>query len=155
MPGVLSYLTCDIYYFQSMYDSIAQVVFATFYVLFTLPGFLFSCFMQLLQNIVRSTELRFPSDIKDLSSDCIDLCQKLLRRNPGIPLFFLDIGKVKEQKGSQIIIKFKIPCFLGMNSFFFFPSCNCMKSYLSYGTDSSFHQKVTLNVYDACYMPIK
>lgn len=38
--------------------------------------------IQLLQNIMRSTELYFPSDITDLSSDCIDLCRKLLRRNP-------------------------------------------------------------------------
>ncbi|XP_050244322.1 serine/threonine-protein kinase ATG1c isoform X2 [Quercus robur] len=38
--------------------------------------------IQLLQNIMRSTELHFPLDITDLSSDCKDLCQKLLRRNP-------------------------------------------------------------------------
>ncbi|XP_022145610.1 serine/threonine-protein kinase ATG1c-like isoform X3 [Momordica charantia] len=38
--------------------------------------------IQLLQNIVKSTELHFPSDISDLSSDCKDLCRKLLRRNP-------------------------------------------------------------------------
>lgn len=38
--------------------------------------------IQLLQNIVKSTELQFPSDKKDLSSDCVDLCRKLLRRNP-------------------------------------------------------------------------
>ncbi|XP_057971041.1 serine/threonine-protein kinase ATG1c-like [Malania oleifera] len=38
--------------------------------------------IQLLQNIVKSTELHFPPDSKDLSSDCKDLCQKLLRRNP-------------------------------------------------------------------------
>ncbi|KAA8518953.1 hypothetical protein F0562_016273 [Nyssa sinensis] len=38
--------------------------------------------IQLLQNIIKSTELHFPPDKKDLSSDCIDLCQKLLRRNP-------------------------------------------------------------------------
>ncbi|KAL5709451.1 non-specific serine/threonine protein kinase [Ranunculus cassubicifolius] len=38
--------------------------------------------IQLLQNIIRSNELRFPPDIRDLSSDCIDLCRKLLRRNP-------------------------------------------------------------------------
>ncbi|XP_019053298.1 PREDICTED: serine/threonine-protein kinase ATG1c isoform X2 [Nelumbo nucifera] len=38
--------------------------------------------IQLLQNIVKSNELRFPPDNNDLSSDCIDLCQKLLRRNP-------------------------------------------------------------------------
>lgn len=33
---------------------------------------------------MRSTELHFPLDITDLSLDCKDLCQKLLRRNPGI-----------------------------------------------------------------------
>ncbi|KAI3851811.1 hypothetical protein MKX03_034166 [Papaver bracteatum] len=38
--------------------------------------------IQLLQNILKSNELCFPQDSKDLSSDCIDLCQKLLRRNP-------------------------------------------------------------------------
>nr|XP_023874179.1 serine/threonine-protein kinase ATG1c isoform X2 [Quercus suber]POE83800.1 serine/threonine-protein kinase atg1c [Quercus suber] len=38
--------------------------------------------IQLLQNIMRSTELHIPLDITDLSSDCKDLCQKLLRRNP-------------------------------------------------------------------------
>ncbi|KAL8102311.1 serine/threonine-protein kinase ATG1c-like isoform X2 [Apium graveolens] len=38
--------------------------------------------IQLLQNIVRSTELRFPSNVTDLSSECVDLCRKLLRRNP-------------------------------------------------------------------------
>jgi len=38
--------------------------------------------MQLLQNIMKSTHLHFPPHRKDLSSDCIDLCQKLLRPNP-------------------------------------------------------------------------
>ncbi|KAK2657765.1 hypothetical protein Ddye_010817 [Dipteronia dyeriana] len=38
--------------------------------------------IQLLQNIMRSTELHFPLGAKVLSSDCKDLCQKLLRRNP-------------------------------------------------------------------------
>ncbi|THG13916.1 hypothetical protein TEA_016071 [Camellia sinensis var. sinensis] len=38
--------------------------------------------IQLLQNIMKSTELQFPPNKKDLSSDCLDLCQKLLRRNP-------------------------------------------------------------------------
>ncbi|XP_020539993.1 serine/threonine-protein kinase ATG1c isoform X1 [Jatropha curcas] len=37
--------------------------------------------IQLLQNIVKSTELQFPSD-NALSAECKDLCQKLLRRNP-------------------------------------------------------------------------
>ncbi|XP_020241298.1 serine/threonine-protein kinase ATG1c-like isoform X2 [Asparagus officinalis] len=37
--------------------------------------------IQLLQNIIKSNELRFPPD-NNLSFDCIDLCQKLLRRNP-------------------------------------------------------------------------
>ncbi|XP_077238887.1 serine/threonine-protein kinase ATG1c-like [Tasmannia lanceolata] len=37
---------------------------------------------QLLQNIMKSNELSFPPDKKDLSFDCLDLCQKLLRRNP-------------------------------------------------------------------------
>ncbi|KAI3694476.1 hypothetical protein L1987_77441 [Smallanthus sonchifolius] len=38
--------------------------------------------IQLLQNIMKSTELQFPSDVKDLSPECIDLCRKLLRQNP-------------------------------------------------------------------------
>ncbi|GFY83679.1 protein kinase superfamily protein [Actinidia rufa] len=38
--------------------------------------------IQLLQNIVKSTELQFPPDKKNLNLDCIDLCRKLLRRNP-------------------------------------------------------------------------
>ncbi|KAI9116031.1 hypothetical protein K1719_012961 [Acacia pycnantha] len=38
--------------------------------------------MQLLQNIIKSTELQFPSDNQILSSECKDLCRKLLRRNP-------------------------------------------------------------------------
>jgi serine/threonine-protein kinase ULK/ATG1 len=38
--------------------------------------------IQLLQNIVKSTDLQFPPDKRNLSSDCIDLCRKLLRRNP-------------------------------------------------------------------------
>ncbi|KAK4799655.1 hypothetical protein SAY86_025020 [Trapa natans] len=38
--------------------------------------------IQLLQNILKSNELQFPPDSKDLSLDCKDLCQKLLRRYP-------------------------------------------------------------------------
>uniref|UniRef100_A0A1D1ZEE2 Serine/threonine-protein kinase ATG1 n=1 Tax=Anthurium amnicola TaxID=1678845 RepID=A0A1D1ZEE2_9ARAE len=38
--------------------------------------------IELLQNIMKSNELHFPADSNDLSCDCIDLCQKLLRRNP-------------------------------------------------------------------------
>ncbi|KAF2603632.1 hypothetical protein F2Q70_00026877 [Brassica cretica] len=38
--------------------------------------------VQLFQNIMRSTELQFPVDCRDLTTDCKDLCQKLLRRNP-------------------------------------------------------------------------
>ncbi|KAK2379061.1 Protein kinase superfamily protein [Trifolium repens] len=38
--------------------------------------------IQLLQNIMKSTELQFPSNNQSLSSECKDLCQKLLRRNP-------------------------------------------------------------------------
>ncbi|KAD5317463.1 hypothetical protein E3N88_17409 [Mikania micrantha] len=38
--------------------------------------------LQLLQNIMKSTELQFPSDVKDVSPECIDLCRKLLRQNP-------------------------------------------------------------------------
>ncbi|KAJ8570726.1 hypothetical protein K7X08_037698 [Anisodus acutangulus] len=38
--------------------------------------------IQLLQNIVKSTKLQFPLDAKNLSPHCIDLCRKLLFRNP-------------------------------------------------------------------------
>ncbi|XP_030521373.1 serine/threonine-protein kinase ATG1c-like isoform X2 [Rhodamnia argentea] len=38
--------------------------------------------LQLLQNIMKPTELQFPPESMDLSFDCKDLCQKLLRRNP-------------------------------------------------------------------------
>ncbi|KAK4798383.1 hypothetical protein SAY86_030709 [Trapa natans] len=38
--------------------------------------------IQLLQNIIKSNELHFPPESRDLSLDCKDLCQKLLRRNP-------------------------------------------------------------------------
>ncbi|KAL2229499.1 UNVERIFIED_CONTAM: Serine/threonine-protein kinase ATG1c [Sesamum indicum] len=37
---------------------------------------------QLLQNIMKSVELQFPPEAKDLSPHCLDLCRKLLRRNP-------------------------------------------------------------------------
>lgn len=39
--------------------------------------------LQLLQNIIKSTELQFPPEAKDLNPHCLDLCRKLLRRNPG------------------------------------------------------------------------
>ncbi|KAG8374350.1 hypothetical protein BUALT_Bualt11G0122700 [Buddleja alternifolia] len=38
--------------------------------------------IQLLQNIIKSTELQFPPEAKDLNPHCVDLCRKLLRRNP-------------------------------------------------------------------------
>ncbi|KAK4432339.1 Serine/threonine-protein kinase ATG1c [Sesamum alatum] len=38
--------------------------------------------IQLLQNIMKSVELQFPPEAKDLSPHCLDLCRKLLRRNP-------------------------------------------------------------------------
>ncbi|GMI69749.1 autophagy-related protein 1c [Hibiscus trionum] len=38
--------------------------------------------IQLLQNILKSTELHFPAVNDYLTADCKDLCQKLLRRNP-------------------------------------------------------------------------
>ena len=36
---------------------------------------------------MKSTELHFPLGAKVLSADCKDLCQKLLRRNPGMQYF--------------------------------------------------------------------
>ncbi|KAL6508009.1 hypothetical protein OROGR_024204 [Orobanche gracilis] len=38
--------------------------------------------IELLQNIIKSTELQFPSKAMDLDPHCMDLCRKLLRRNP-------------------------------------------------------------------------
>uniref|UniRef100_A0A7N0RH35 Protein kinase domain-containing protein n=2 Tax=Kalanchoe fedtschenkoi TaxID=63787 RepID=A0A7N0RH35_KALFE len=38
--------------------------------------------VQLLQNIIKSTDLYFPPNNNGLTSDCKDLCRKLLRRNP-------------------------------------------------------------------------
>ncbi|KAG5528276.1 hypothetical protein RHGRI_029074 [Rhododendron griersonianum] len=38
--------------------------------------------MQLLKNIMKSTELHFPPHTKNLSSDCIHLCRKLICANP-------------------------------------------------------------------------
>ncbi|XP_042045874.1 serine/threonine-protein kinase ATG1c-like isoform X1 [Salvia splendens] len=38
--------------------------------------------IQLLQNIIKATDLKFPPEAKDLSLHCMDLCRKLLRRNP-------------------------------------------------------------------------
>ncbi|XP_042000684.1 serine/threonine-protein kinase ATG1c-like isoform X1 [Salvia splendens] len=38
--------------------------------------------IQLLQNIIKSNDLPFPPEAKDLNPYCIDLCTKLLRRNP-------------------------------------------------------------------------
>ncbi|KAB5527267.1 hypothetical protein DKX38_021114 [Salix brachista] len=39
---------------------------------------------QLFQNILTSTELRFPQGaLEELHPDCVDLCRGLLRRNPG------------------------------------------------------------------------
>ncbi|KAL3640670.1 hypothetical protein CASFOL_015638 [Castilleja foliolosa] len=38
--------------------------------------------IELLQNIIKSNELQFPPKAKDLDPHCMDLCRKLLRRNP-------------------------------------------------------------------------
>ncbi|XP_022745054.1 serine/threonine-protein kinase ATG1c-like isoform X2 [Durio zibethinus] len=44
--------------------------------------------IQLLQNIVKSTELHFPVENNYLTAHCKDLCQKLLRHNPVERLMF-------------------------------------------------------------------
>ncbi|KAJ1390617.1 Protein kinase domain [Sesbania bispinosa] len=45
--------------------------------------------LQLFQNILASTELHFPPEaLKELHSDCLDLCRSLLRRNPDERLTF-------------------------------------------------------------------
>jgi serine/threonine-protein kinase ULK/ATG1 len=46
---------------------------------------LFLAGYQLLQNIIKSTEVRFPEAVMaQLHPDCIDMCRKLLRRDPGV-----------------------------------------------------------------------
>lgn len=45
----------------------------------------FNAVYQLLQNILKSTEIRFPDAIMaQLHPDCIDMCRKLLRKDPGV-----------------------------------------------------------------------
>lgn len=52
--------------------------------------------IQLMYNIMRSKELHFPDDIVgDLHPDCIDLCQKLLRRDPVERLSFEEFFRHK------------------------------------------------------------
>ncbi|XP_057454939.1 serine/threonine-protein kinase ATG1a isoform X2 [Lotus japonicus] len=47
--------------------------------------------LQLFQNILASTELRFPPEaLEELHSDCLNLCRSLLRRNPEERLTFKD-----------------------------------------------------------------
>ncbi|KAI3733299.1 hypothetical protein L6452_12741 [Arctium lappa] len=67
--------------------------------------------IQLLQNIMKSTELQFPPDVKDLSSECIDLCR---RQNPvddlglhAMPTLCLVkiIGSDKSALSNKIIVK--------------------------------------------------
>lgn len=51
---------------------------------------LFLAGYQLLQNIIKSTEVRFPDAVMaQLHPDCIDMCRKLLRRDPGVSYFSL------------------------------------------------------------------
>ena len=41
--------------------------------------------LQLFQNIVRDTELKFPEDaLNEIHPDCVHLCRRLLRRDPSI-----------------------------------------------------------------------
>lgn len=43
------------------------------------------CLIQLFQNILESTELRFPKGaLEELHPDSLNLCRSLLRQNPGI-----------------------------------------------------------------------
>ena len=44
--------------------------------------------LQLFQNIVRDTELKFPEDgLNEIHPDCVDLCKSLLRRDPSTYMF--------------------------------------------------------------------
>ncbi|XP_024359687.1 serine/threonine-protein kinase ATG1c isoform X2 [Physcomitrium patens] len=68
------------------YDAKADLwsVGAILYQLFTgRPPFSGNNHVQLLQNILKSTEIRFPDAIMaQLHPDCIDMCRKLLRKDP-------------------------------------------------------------------------
>ncbi len=45
---------------------------------------MFIVMYQLLQNIMKTNEVRFPESVMtQLHPDGIDMCRKLLRRNPG------------------------------------------------------------------------
>ncbi|TYH91208.1 hypothetical protein ES332_A13G101200v1 [Gossypium tomentosum] len=75
--------------------------------------------IQLLQNIVKSTELLFPVENNYLTADCKDLCLKLLRRNPAERLTFqeffnhpfLSQGQPNEPLRSQGILGNGYPFF--------------------------------------------
>lgn len=114
-----------------MYEYYSLDCISHFYSYWLGSEFLFSFLMQLLQNIMRSTELYFPSDITDLSSDCIDLCRKLLRRNPGILRMYLDIGKVKETETVTTHYKIQKHNFLlEHEEVLFFWTCNAWSQIL-------------------------
>lgn len=56
--------------------------------LYSLFTFLIISMLQLFQNILTSTELRFPEGVlEELHPDCVDLCRSLLRQNPGTILW--------------------------------------------------------------------
>lgn len=55
-----------------------------------------SFYPQLLKNVLRSREIRFPSDC-ELSHGCIDLCRKLLRLNSGTILAITNLKKLHRE----------------------------------------------------------
>ncbi|KAE8661120.1 PRA1 family protein A2 isoform 2 [Hibiscus syriacus] len=74
--------------------------------------------IQLLQNILKSTDLHFPAENDYLTADCKDLCQKLLRRNP-VERFtfeeffnhpFLSRGPPEKSLRSQSFSRAGFPC---------------------------------------------
>ncbi|XP_048421594.1 serine/threonine-protein kinase ATG1a isoform X2 [Pyrus x bretschneideri] len=58
--------------------------------------------LQLFQNILTSTELRFPQGaLEELHPDCIDLCRSLLRQNPVERLSFMEFFNHKFLRDSR------------------------------------------------------
>ncbi|CAG7866196.1 unnamed protein product [Brassica rapa] len=63
--------------------------------------------IQLFQNIVRDTELKFPEDaLNEIHPDCVDLCRSLLRRDPIERLTFREFFShrfLQEPRGKSLL----------------------------------------------------
>ncbi|XP_011025351.1 PREDICTED: serine/threonine-protein kinase ATG1-like isoform X2 [Populus euphratica] len=72
---------------------------------------------QLFQNILTSTELRFPEGaLEELHPDCVDLCRSLLCRNPVERLTFKEFFNHKFLKEPRLLLDAKSPPFPQMKS---------------------------------------